>query len=66
VSRLALAQALPPLPGEQTLRCAVEPIIPALLYTAPEIAADFTYSIPLNQYKDGFPPSGFSPGGLPA
>jgi len=56
----ALAQALPPLPGEQPLRCTVEPIIPALLYTAPEIAAGFTFSIPLNRYKDGRPEHGWS------
>jgi hypothetical protein len=56
----AARQALIPRAGERNLRCTVEPILPALLYTAPEIAAGYTYSIPLAQYADGQPEHGWS------
>jgi hypothetical protein len=53
-------EALTPRAGERTLRCALEPVLPALLYTAPEIVAGYTYSIPLKQYNGSPPEHGWS------
>jgi hypothetical protein len=38
----------------------VEPIVPSPLYTVPEIAAGFTYSLPLAQYGNSRPEHGWS------
>ena len=56
----AARAALIPRPGERTLRCRVEPIVPSPLYTVPEIAAGFTYSLPLAQYGNSRPEHGWS------
>jgi len=56
----AARAALIPHTGERTLRCRVEPIVPSPLYTVPEIAAGFTYSLPLAQYGNSRPEHGWS------
>jgi hypothetical protein len=56
----AAEEALTLRAGERYLRCVAEPILPTLLYTAPEVAAGYTYSIPLGQYTNGRPEHGWS------
>ena len=52
-------EALIPRDGERKLRCLVEPIPPILLYSAPEIAAGYTFSLPLAQYGASRPEHGW-------
>jgi hypothetical protein len=52
-------EALVPRVGERKLRCQVEPISPILLYSVPEIAVGYTFSMPLSQYGASRPEHGW-------
>ena len=53
-------EALIPRDGERKLRCLVEPFSPILLYSTPEIALGYTFSMPLSQYGASRPEYGWS------
>ncbi len=60
VDRAASArEALIPREGERKLQCQVRPIAPILLYSVPEIATGYTFSMPLSQYGASLPEHGW-------